>query len=232
MPEQLYIKAPPRGRASRSTAVDEGAVMRTGSRSRDLVFTPSIKAIQARKGSRQLYRRMDETRAWAVGIPPDLAAFIAAQTSMFIATASAHSQPYIQHRGGPPGFLRVLDDKTIGFTDFVGNRQYVTQGNLAENPRVCLFLIDYAQRRRIKIWGEARVVEGDAELTAKLMPPGYRARPEQNVLVTVSAWEANCPQHIPQLFAAADVANLVERIASLEAEIGCLRAAAAANLGS
>jgi uncharacterized protein len=202
--------------------------MDTGTRSRDLVFTPSIKAIQTRKGSRRLYQRMDESRPWPARIPPDLAAFISAQTSIFIATANAQGQPYIQHRGGPPGFLHVLDEKTIGFTDFVGNRQYITQGNLAENPRVCLFLIDYARRRRIKIWGEARVVEGEAELTARLMPRGYAARPEQNVLVTVSAWDANCPQHIPQLFTAVDVANLVKRIASLEAELARLRAAPAA----
>ena len=202
--------------------------MSTGTRSRDLVFTPSIKAIQTRKGSRRRYERMDESRPWPARIPPDLAAFIAEQSSIFIATANAQGQPYIQHRGGPPGFLQVLDEKTIGFTDFVGNRQYVTQGNLAENPRVCLFLIDYSRRRRIKIWGEARVVEGDAELTARLMPSGYAARPEQNVIVTVSAWEANCPQHIPQLFTAADVADLVGRIESLETEIKRLRAAAAA----
>jgi predicted pyridoxine 5'-phosphate oxidase superfamily flavin-nucleotide-binding protein len=200
--------------------------------SRDLVFTPSVKAIQTRKGSRARYQRMDETRPWPARIPGDLAAFIEAQTSIFIATANAQGRPYIQHRGGPPGFLRVLDDKTVGFTDFVGNQQYITQGNLAENPKVCLFLIDYAHRQRIKIWGEARVIEGDAELTARLMPPGYAARAEQNVLVTVSAWDANCPQHIPQLFTASDVAGLVRRIEALEAEIERLRAAPAAPSAS
>jgi uncharacterized protein len=204
----------------------------TSTRSRDLVFTPGIKAIQTRKGSRDLYERMDMRRPWPAHIPPDLAAFIEAQTSIFIATANAQGQPYVQHRGGPPGFLRVLDDKTIGFTDFTGNRQYITQGNLAENPKVCLFLIDYARRRRVKIWGEARVVEGDSELTARLMAPGYRARPEQNVLVTVSAWDANCPQHIPQLFTVADVADLVRRIDSLQAELARLRAAPAAPSAS
>jgi uncharacterized protein len=196
----------------------------TPTRTRDLVFTPSIKAIQTRKGSRRHYERMDESRPWPALITPDLAAFITAQTSIFIATASAQGQPYIQHRGGPPGFLHVLDDKTVGFTDFAGNRQYITQGNLAENPKVCLFLIDYVRRRRIKIWGEASVIEGDAELTTRLVPPGYAARPEQNVLVTVSAWDANCPQHIPQLFTAADVADLLRRVESLEAVIGRLRA--------
>ena len=204
--------------------------MSTSTRSRDLVFTPSIKAIQTRKGSRRLYERMDENRPWPARVPPELAAFIEAQSSIFIATANAQGQPYIQHRGGPPGFLHVLDDKTIAFTDFAGNRQYITQGNLLENPKVCLFLIDYAHRRRVKIWGEARVVEGDAELTTRLMPPGYRARPEQNVLLTVSAWDENCPQHIPQLFTAADVADLVSRIKSLDGEIRRLRAAPFANL--
>jgi len=198
--------------------------------SSDVAFTPSVKAVQARKGSRRTYGRMEEKGAWETHITPDLALFIAAQTSVFLATANAEGQPYIQHRGGPPGFLKVLDDKTIGFVDFSGNRQYVTQGNLADNPKVHLFLIDYAQRQRIKIWGEARVVEGDAELTAKLMPEGYRARPEQVILFTVSAWNANCSQHIPQRFDAAAVAAALakreQRIAMLEAEVAQLRAAA------
>jgi len=198
--------------------------------SSDVAFTPSVKAVQARKGSRRTYGRMEEKGAWETHITPDLALFIAAQTSVFLATANAEGQPYIQHRGGPPGFLKVLDDKTIGFVDFSGNRQYITQGNLADNPKVHLFLIDYAQRQRIKIWGEARVVEGDAELIAKLMPEGYRARPEQVILFTVSAWNANCSQHIPQRFDAADVAAALakreQRIAALEAEIAQLRAAA------
>ena len=121
----------------------------------------------------------------------------------------------------------MLDDRTIGFADFAGNRQYITQGNLADNPKAYLFLIDYAHRRRVKIWGEARVVEGDAELTAKLMPEGYKARPEQVILFTVSAWDANCPQHIPQRFEAADVAAALaerdKRIEVLEGEIERLR---------
>ena len=196
----------------------------------DVAFTPSIKEVQARKGSREAYRRMEERGSWQTRITPDLAAFIAAQTSVFLATANAEGQPYIQHRGGPPGFLKVLDDKTVGFVDFSGNRQYITQGNLADNPKAHLFLIDYAQRQRIKIWGEARVVEGDAELIAKLMPEGYKARPEQVILFTVSAWSANCSQHIPQRFDAADVAAALasreQRIAALEAEIARLRAAA------
>ena len=193
----------------------------------DVGFTPTIKAIQERKGSRQMYARMEEGGSWRTTISPDLADFIAAQTSIFLATASADGQPYIQHRGGPAGFLRVLDDKTISFADFAGNKQFISQGNLSENPKAYLFLIDYAHRRRIKIWGEARVVEGDAELMRKLMPENYRARPEQVILFTVTAWDTNCPQHIPQRFEAADVtAALAERdkrIAELEAELTRLR---------
>src|SRR5579859_8028324 len=166
----------------------------------DIAFTPTIKAIQTRKGSRQTYARMEEGGAWRTTITQDLAEFGAAQTSIFLGTASADGQPYIQHRGGPAGFLHVLDDKTIAFADFSGNRQFISQGNLSENPKAFLFLIDYARRRRIKIWGMARVVEGDAELTAKLMPADYRARPEQVMLFTVAAWDTNCPQHIPQRF--------------------------------
>ncbi len=193
----------------------------------DIAFTPSVKAVQTRKDSRDAYQRMEERGGWETRITSDLAALIAAQTSIFIATVSADGQPYIQHRGGPAGFLRVLDDRTIGFVDFSGNRQYITQGNLADNPKAHLFLIDYAHRRRIKIWGEARIVEGDAELTAKLMPAGYKARPEQVILFTVSAWDTNCPQHIPQRFEAADVATALaerdNRIAALEAEVTRLR---------
>lgn len=199
--------------------------------SSDVAFTPSVKAVQTRKGSRRGYARVEERGAWQTRITPELARFIEAQTSIFLATVNAEGQPYIQHRGGPAGFLRVLDDKTVGFADFAGNRQYITQGNLADNPKAHLFLIDYAQRKRFKIWGEVRVVEGDDELTARLMPEGYRARPEQAILFTVSAWDANCPQHIPQRFEAADVAAALaerdRRIEALQAEIAGLREAAA-----
>lgn len=196
--------------------------------SSDVAFTPSVKAVQARKGSRRSYARIEERGGWQTRITSDLARFIEAQTTIFLATATREGQPYIQHRGGPAGFLKVLDDKTIGFADFVGNKQYITQGNLAENPKAYLFLIDYAHRQRVKIWGEARVIEGDAELTAKLMPEDYKARPEQVILFTVSAWDVNCQQHIPQRFEAADVAAALaerdSRIAALEAEVARLRA--------
>jgi predicted pyridoxine 5'-phosphate oxidase superfamily flavin-nucleotide-binding protein len=195
--------------------------------SSDVAFTPTVKAVQTRRGSRRAYARMEEKGSWKTRITPDLAEFIAAQTSIFIATANNEGQPYVQHRGGPPGFLRVLDDRTIGFADFTGNRQYITQGNLADNPKAHLFLIDYAQRRRVKIWGEAYVVEGDGELMAMLMPEGYKARAEQAILFTISAWDANCPQHIPRRFDAADIAAALaerdKRIEALEAELSRLR---------
>jgi uncharacterized protein len=196
--------------------------------SSDVAFTPSVKAVQSRKGSRHAYERVEARGSWQTRITPELQTFIEAQKSVFLATANREGQPTIQHRGGPAGFLKVLDDKTIAFVDFVGNRQYITLGNLSENPKAHLFLIDYAHRRRIKIWGEARVVEGDDELVAKLMPQGYKARAEQVVLFTVNAWDSNCPQHIPQRIDAADVANAVaerdQRIHEMEAEIERLRA--------
>jgi predicted pyridoxine 5'-phosphate oxidase superfamily flavin-nucleotide-binding protein len=201
--------------------------------SSDVAFTGSVKAIQTRKGSRRAYERVEERGGWQTRITPDLAGFIEAQTSVFLATTSREGQPYIQHRGGPPGFLHVLDEKTIGFADFSGNRQYITQGNLAENPKAHLFLIDYAHRRRVKIWGEARVVEGDRALLEKLMPKGYEARPEQAILFTVAAWDSNCRQHIPQRFEAADVAAALDerdkRIAGLEAEVKRLSVSAGAG---
>jgi len=146
----------------------------------------------------------------------------------YLATASATGQPYAQHRGGPKGFIRVLDGATLGFADFAGNRQYVTTGNLSENDRAFLFLMDYAHRRRIKLWGRARAVEGNEALLAQVMPPDYPARPEQVILFTVKAWDMNCPQHIPQKFDAADVAralqDLQEQLAAAEAENARLRA--------
>ena len=174
--------------------------------SSDVAFTPSVKAVQARKGSRAPMRGRGARRHGRPAITAELAAFIAAQTSAFLATANRYGQPYIQHRGGPPGFLRVLDDTTLGFADFAGNRQFITLGNLAENAQAHLFLIDYSTRRRIKIWGEARVVEGDDALIDGTDAAGLSGRASQAILFTVSAWDANCPQHIPLKIAAADVA--------------------------
>lgn len=189
----------------------------------DIAFTPQVKAIQTRKGSRGGYARVEQNGGWRTAIDDDLAAFLGAQTSFLLATASADGQPYIQHRGGPAGFLHVLDKQTLGFADFTGNKQFITQGNLAENPKAYIFVIDYAHRRRIKIWGRARVIEDDPALIAELMPQGYKARPEQAILFEVEAWDSNCPQHIPQKFDAADVAAALAardaRIAELEAAL-------------
>jgi predicted pyridoxine 5'-phosphate oxidase superfamily flavin-nucleotide-binding protein len=196
--------------------------------SSDVAFTPTVKALQTRKGSRRAYERQEEAGAWHTEIDTDHRDFIQAQTSIFLATANSDGQPYIQHRGGPAGFLQVVDSTTIGFVDFAGNRQFITSGNLADNPKAYLFMIDYARRQRIKIWGTAKVVEGDADLTARLMPADYKARAEQVILFTVTAWDSNCPQHIPQRFESSDVADAIvakdEQIAALKAELAMLKA--------
>jgi uncharacterized protein len=195
--------------------------------SSDVAFTPAVKAVQTRKGSREAYASVEQRGGWRTEVDEKLAAFLADANSLYFATASAEGQPYIQHRGGPKGFIKVLDKNTLAFADYSGNRQYITQGNLSENPKAQIFLMDYAHRRRVKIWGEARVVDDDPALLQSLMPQGYRARPEQVVLFRISAWDTNCPQHIPQKFDAADVAAALAsrdaRIAELEAELTALR---------
>jgi hypothetical protein len=194
--------------------------------SSDVAFTPAVKRIQAERGSRKLYERAD----FESEVNDDLRAFLAEIDSAFLATASKDGQPYIQHRGGPKGFLRAIDEHTIGFVDFAGNRQYVTAGNLSENDRVCLFVIDYERRRRLKIWGTARVVPLDEALLAKLGDPSYRAKSDRVVLLTVTAWDVNCPQHLPQKLDAEEVGLVIDelesRIALLERENARLREAA------
>jgi predicted pyridoxine 5'-phosphate oxidase superfamily flavin-nucleotide-binding protein len=195
--------------------------------SSDVAFTPAVKAIQARKGSREAYSHVEQRGGWRTEIDENLAAFLAETNSFYLATASASGQPYIQHRGGPKGFIKILDKHTLAFADYSGNQQYITQGNLSENPRAHIFVMDYAHRRRVKIWGEARVVDDDPALTASLMPQGYKARSEQVILFRIAAWDTNCPQHIPQTFDAADVAAALSvrdaRIAELEAELAALK---------
>lgn len=193
----------------------------------DVAFSPAVKAIQQARGSREGFARRERRGGWPGEITPGVAAFIAAQRSVYLATASAAGQPYVQHRGGPPGFLRVLDAETLGFADLSGNRQYITLGNLSENPRVQLFLMDYARGRRIKIWGEARVVTDDPALLATLTPEGLSDHAEQAILIRVTFWDANCHQHIPRRFDAEEVAGAIAqrdaRIAALEAELAQLR---------
>jgi predicted pyridoxine 5'-phosphate oxidase superfamily flavin-nucleotide-binding protein len=203
--------------------------------SSDVAFTPAVKAIQTRKGSRDAYADVEERGGWRTEIDENLSAFLAETNSLFFATASADGQPYIQHRGGPQGFVKVLDKNTLAFADYRGNRQYITQGNLSENPKANIFVMDYAHRRRVKIWGEARVVDDDPALLQSLMPKGYKARPEQVIVFKVSAWDTNCPQHIPQKFDAADVAAALAardaRIDALEAELMTLKGEAASPGG-
>jgi predicted pyridoxine 5'-phosphate oxidase superfamily flavin-nucleotide-binding protein len=205
--------------------------------SSDVAFSPSVKAVQARRGSREAFARMEEERGgWRTAITADMAAFVGEVRSFYLATASADGQPYVQHRGGPPGFLKVLDEHTLAFADFKGNRQYITSGNLAENPRAQMFIMDYAQRRRLKIWGRARIVEDDDALLARLWPEGYKARPEQVIVFDVDAWDTNCAQHIPQLFAAEDVARTIlqfqARIRELEEDVAALKAARSESAGT
>jgi predicted pyridoxine 5'-phosphate oxidase superfamily flavin-nucleotide-binding protein len=195
--------------------------------SSDVAFTPAVKAVQTRKGSRDGYARVEENGGWRTEIDENLAGFLSQTNSFFLSTASADGQPYIQHRGGPKGFVKIIDKNTIAFADYSGNRQYITQGNLTENSKAQIFVMDYAHRRRVKISGEARVVDDDPALTTALMPKGYKARPEQAILFRIAAWDTNCPQHIPQKFDAADVAAALAsrdgRIAELEAELAALK---------
>src|SRR5882757_2879312 len=195
--------------------------------SSDVAFTPAVKAVQTRKGSRDGYAQVEQNGGWRTEIDEKLAGFLAETNSFFLATASADGQPYIQHRGGPKGFVKIIDKNTIAFADYSGNRQYITQGNLSENSKAHIFVMDYAHRRRVKIWGEARVVDDDPALTSALMPGGYKARPEQVILFRIAAWDTNCPQHIPQKFDAADVAAALAsrdaRISELEAELAALK---------
>ncbi len=190
--------------------------------SSDIAFTPRVKEIQTRRGSRAGYARQEQKGGWPTTVTPDLAATIAGTTSFYMATSAPDGQPYLQHRGGPKGFLRVIDEATLGFADFAGNRQYISTGNLADNPRAFLFLMDYANRRRVKVWGTARVTD-DPEMIARLFPEGYDARPDQAILFTIAAWDRNCPQHIPQMFPADEVMAAVDaltaRIRTLEAEL-------------
>ncbi len=192
----------------------------------DIAFTAAVKAQQTRLGSRASYARWEQKRGFADRITPELIDFIAERNSFYLGTASADGRPYIQHRGGPPGFLKVLDEHTLGFADLGGNRQYISLGNLSENDRAFLFLMDYENPARIKIWGRARIVEDDPELLQRLTDPDAGGRAERAILFQVEAWDANCRQHIPHLVPAEDAtitSQLRARIVELEAEVRVLR---------
>ncbi|WP_018349800.1 pyridoxamine 5'-phosphate oxidase family protein [Longispora albida] len=200
------------------------------SRFAQLAFTPGVQAQQQAHGSDRAYRRMLEGPQAADRLGPDERWFIGERESFYLGTVSETGWPYIQHRGGPPGFLKVLDDATLGFADFRGNRQYISTGNLGHDPRVSLFLMDYARRSRLKILGRARAVEGDAGLLSELTVPGYKATAERAIVIDVEAYDWNCPQHIPALYPVdavrETITQLHDRIADLERENARLRATA------
>jgi predicted pyridoxine 5'-phosphate oxidase superfamily flavin-nucleotide-binding protein len=158
------------------------------------------------------YAKVEEGRGWQTKVTPELSGFLAELDMFYFGTANAEGQPYIQYRGGAPGFLKVIDEQTLGFADFGGNRQYVTLGNLSDNPKAFIFLMDYANSRRIKLWGTARVVEDDLELLERLQDPEYPGRVERANLFSVEAWDVNCPQHIHKRFPQAVVAPIIENL--------------------
>jgi len=194
----------------------------------DIAFTAAVKAEQEKRGSRRRYEKLAQKRDWGNTVTDELRAFLAERDSFYVATVNGEGQPYIQHRGGPKGFVKVLDERTIAIADFAGNRQYITLGNLSENDRVALFFMDYPNRHRIKLWGRARFVEDDPALLESLAEKGYEGRPERALIVTIGAWDVNCSQHItPRLDGEAIgelSESLVRRIAELEAENAKLRA--------
>ncbi len=193
----------------------------------DIAFSPQVKTEQEKRGSRAGYARMESGKGWRAEVTDDLAVFLSEQDSFYLASANADGQPYIQHRGGRPGFLKVLDATHLAFADFAGNKQYISVGNFADNPKACIFLMDYKNKRRVKIWGEVAVIEDDPALMSKLVDPDYDATPERAFVFEVKAWDTNCPQHITQRWSEDEVAPLVEamkeRIQELEEELERLR---------
>jgi predicted pyridoxine 5'-phosphate oxidase superfamily flavin-nucleotide-binding protein len=178
----------------------------------DVAFTPAVKAIQTKKGSRSSYAKVEERGGWQTTVTPNLEAFLSTLDMFYLGTSSADGQPYIQYRGGSAGFLKVVDEKTLGFADFGGNRQYITLGNLSENSKAFIFLMDYVHSRRIKLWGTARVVEDDPDLLERLRDPDYPGKVERAILFSIESWDVNCPQHIHQRFSQRMVAPIIEAI--------------------
>ena len=195
----------------------------------DIAFTPAVKKVQIEKGSRATYAKVEWGQGWQTTVTAELEAFLAEADMFYLGTASAEGQPYIQYRGGSPGFLRVIDERTLGFADFGGNRQYITLGNLSENPKAFIFLMDYVRSRRIKLWGNARVVEDDSELLERLRDDAYPGRVERAILFSIEAWDINCPQHIHKRFPQRMIAPVIEQ---LEAKVAELRAKLSAYEGA
>lgn len=189
----------------------------------DIAFTPAVKTVQAEKGSRATYAKVEASHGWQSTVTPELKDFLSQLDMFYLGTANTQGQPYIQYRGGTPGFLKAIDEKTLGFADFGGNRQYITLGNLSENPQAFIFLMDYVNRRRVKLWGTAQVIEDDPDLLEQLRDPGYSAKVERAILFSIDAWDINCPQHIHQRFpeslVAATVEQLQARVRELESKL-------------
>lgn len=187
--------------------------------SSDIAFTPAVKGVQAERGSRSGYARMEAGGSWETTVTPELRAFLADLDMFYLGTANSEGQPYIQYRGGAPGFLKAVDDRTLGFADFGGNRQYITLGNLSENPKAFIFLMDYVHSRRIKLWGHARVVKGDTDLLDRLRDSSYPGKVEQAILFEIEAWDVNCPQHIHKRFSQKQIAPVIEQLQAKVAEL-------------
>ena len=194
----------------------------------DIAFTPSVKSVQERLGSRRQYARMEERGGWIDTVTPELKDFLSQRDSCYFGTASADGRPYIQHRGGPKGFVKVLDDHTLAFADFIGNRQYISVGNLAKNDQAFLFFMDYEQQTRIKVWGRAAVIDDDPQLSTQLTDSQYKGKSERVIRFHIDAWDANCPQHIQPRFTleamSHSLQDLKDRISELERENSLLRA--------
>ena len=190
----------------------------------DVMFSPAVKAEQARLGSRASF----EDRDWQTEITDDLRQFLVAIDTFFFATASADGRPYIQHRGGPAGFLKPIGTHMLAFADFAGNRQYITLGHLKENDRAHIFILHFATQQRLKLWGRARVVEDDAELMERLVDSSYKAKPQRAIAFRIEAWDINCRQHIVARYSEAEIApavnQLTQRIKELEEEVARLKA--------
>ncbi len=187
-----------------------------------IAYTPAVKSAQERLGSRRVYAKMEargEERPWQDLVTPELAEFVAQRDSLYLGTASADGQPYVQHRGGPKGFIKVLDDRTLAFADFPGNSQYISIGNLSENDKAYMFLMDYPNRHRIKIWGTAEFVEDDPNLLRQVTDPGYSASPERVVRFHVKAWSPNCNLHIVQRFTIEEMTPFIDKYRECVAEL-------------
>ncbi len=174
----------------------------------DIAFTDKVKEIQKQKGSRDTYAHMEQRGSWDDTVTDYLAGFLAERDSFYMATVNSDGYPYIQHRGGPKGFLKIIDKHTLGFADFKGNRQYISYGNLEENNKVSLFFMDYPNRTRIKLWGTAEVNEDDEALINKLSVSDYKGDVERAFIIHVEAWDRNCPQHINPRYTKQEICDL------------------------